>query len=937
MMERGQAGLFDPAVAQTVLEIEERHRHVPEVFARGDSLDLPLLVFQAHRIRLSHSFDKLTSLSNSRTRLLPHQIEATHRVCSSLRPRFLLADEVGLGKTIEAGLVMKELMLRKGYRRILVAAPATLTIQWQNEMRTRFNEEFVVLHRGNFEHIMLRAARQPTLRLITSIDFIKNEKYNEKLLKLPWDMAVFDEAHRLRRDENKVTQAYAFAERISSRVDAMLLLSATPFRGKLEELYFLIALLDPHILGPRHAFYNEFVIPSRNGDSIEHLKAKLDRILIRRRKVEVGGFTRRIARTVRFDLSPEERAFYDATTEYVRREYNIAMAEKNRAVGFVMIVFQKLLDSSSRALLRALEKRKAMLEMRMHRTQAFSERLANEEDDFMDSLDSLEDEDALVEMAEELGGEDRSAVQQSLHDLRKEILTLARLIQLGRKIRIDRKTQNLKETITRLKKKGHEKIIVFTQFRTTQDYLAETLKEYDVILFHGSLNTKQKEDAIDAFKKRAEVLICTEAGGEGRNLQFADILVNYDLPWSPLKIEQRIGRIHRFGQKNDVLIVNFATRDTVAERVLEVLEKKIRLFEESIGPSDMLLGTVEDDLRFSRSLMDFVSGRISRSMFDDGLEERLSRARDSYSLLNELVAPRFVDFNLNDYYRHTQRERRIDNGLIEDLVLRYLKHYSSGRFEIQPLRKMELIPEEGDSADRRETAVVYSLRDMENRRTEEATFDSDLALQNERLIFLAAGHPLVEEAIDFFASHNERRTMRTVLARPHLRTGHYLTWIVHYRGGLQYTDLVVSYCTHGISDEPTIHVLDRLPFSVEDGVVEDLHGMPPALIEQCRVALHEHANRRGIEIRQERSTLFRSEESKIEVSFGKKIRQLEEKKDIERLRLKQNPVPERKAVLTRTENEILRARQELQARLTGLQVESRIEFDLELLQVYQVV
>ncbi len=916
------------------------------VFIPATGSELPALVYLAHRIRLSHSYDKLSSLSNSRTRLLPHQIEATHRVCSALRPRFLLADEVGLGKTIEAGLVMKELMLRKGYKRILVTTPATLTIQWQNEMRTRFNEEFVVMNRSNFHSVLAQAATSDSIRIITSIDFIKNEKYNEKILKLPWDMAVFDEAHRLRRDDNKITQGYLFAEQLASRVDALLLLSATPFRGKLEELYYLINLLDPHLLGPKHAFYNEFIIPARNGESVEQLRTKLSRILIRRRKVEVGGFTRRIARTIRFDLSPEERAFYDATTEYVKREYNIAMAEKNRAVGFVMIVFQKLLDSSTRALLRALEKRKAMLEMRMHRTSAMAERLVQEEDDFMDSLDSIEDEEYLIELAEELG-DDRSILQKNLSDLRKEILTLSRLIQLGRRIRTDRKVIKLKEAVDRLRKKGHKKFIIFTQFRTTQEYLAEALEDYRVVQFHGSLNVRQKEEAIESFKNQDEILICTEAGGEGRNLQFADILINYDLPWSPLKIEQRIGRIHRFGQKNDCLILNFCTRDTVAERVIEVLEQKIRLFEESIGPSDMLLGTVEDDLRFSRSLMDFIAGRTGKKEFDENLEERVNRARNSYNLLNQLVAPRFVDFNLNDYYRYTRRERRLDNSLIEDLVLRYLKMVPDGRFQLERLREVKLQLDDVDvdvrrgkrSEPRQETCTVYRLHDLQNRTVEEATFDSDYALQNERLAFLAAGHPLIEAAIDYFMHHPERRTQATVKRRRGLKPGLYLTWVVHYRSGLQFTDLAMTYRPQSgdaMAEEGPV-VLDRFPFREDERLLPHVQTVDPQEIEACRSCVSEYALQRGQEVRRERSGLFRSEESKIEISYGKKIRLLEEKKDIERMRAAQNPVPERRAVLTRTENELIKARQEMQLRLSQLKAEARIEFDLELLQIYVVV
>ena len=335
---------------------------------RPGTLEFAGGVLDAHRVKLSHLYDKLSSLSNSRTRLLPHQIEATHIVANSLRPRFVLADEVGLGKTIEAGLIMKELIFRKGYKRVLVAVPAPLAVQWQQEVRSKFNEEFLIINRKNFYEAAGAWNRHP--RIITSIDFIKNPRYGADILKTNWDIVIFDEAHRLRRDYSKVTHAYAFAEKLADRCEALLLLTATPFRGKLEELYYLIRLVDPHLLGPHASFVQEYMMggdadPELEQRRLADLKQRISRVLLRRRKVEVGGFTKRHARTVRLELTPAERAFYDETTEYVRREFNLATREKNHAVTFTMIVFQKLLDSSTRALLRALEKRRAHLEQKV--------------------------------------------------------------------------------------------------------------------------------------------------------------------------------------------------------------------------------------------------------------------------------------------------------------------------------------------------------------------------------------------------------------------------------------------------------------------------------------------------------------------------------------------------------------------------------------------
>ena len=917
--------------------------------------DFAFRLLDAYRVKLNHIYDKLSSLSNSRTRLLPHQIEATHRVVQALKPRFILADEVGLGKTIEAGLVIKELMLRKGYKRVIVAAPATLTVQWQQEMKSKFNEEFVIMDRSNFHRIAAKWSKYP--RILVSIDFIKNEKYGEQVLKTNWDIAVFDEAHRLRRDDSKITHAYSFAEKLAARVDGLLLLTATPFRGKLEELFYLVRLVDLHILGPRNAFFMEYVLPSRSGGSVKDLKSRLDRVLLRRRKVEVGGFTRRFARTIQFELTPQERAFYDETTDYVRREYNLAMQEKNRAVGFVMIAFQKLLDSSTRALLRALEKRKAMLEMRMHQTSFLAE-----------SADSYNLEDIDPELADDWEEDDISAeegsFQKSYKDLRKEVLTLGKLIHLGRAIKQDKKLIKLRDTLQKLKKEGHKKFIIFTQFRTTQDYLLENLPDFKVELFHGSLNLKEKEQAIENFKGDQEVLICTEAGGEGRNLQFASILINYDLPWSPLKIEQRIGRIHRFGQTRDVFIFNFATRDTVAERILEVLENKIRLFEESIGPSDMLLGSIEDDLKFNKTLMDFVSGKLDQESFESTVEERVAMARNSYERLNELVAPQMVDFNLNDYYRITEKERAIKNSEIEHLCLYYCQQTDLSHFELKSQKD-----------------GIYEITDYNKGTKRQGTFDSELALSNDSLDFLAVGHPLVDECLDYFLNHPSRETFVQMSGTDAMPAGHYLIYLVQFENGFQRTELMGVHADesghlsfhreiaippgHRLQNGKNGHKSRPRPSSRQrpdagmndytadfppnaDGYALDgdsldaennaLHMHPDlmSLLRRSEVLLRKEVEAIASELKEQLHPVFKKEEYKLEISYGKKLRILEEKKDIERMKFSQNPVPERKARLTRAENLILKARQEMELQLEEIRRQSSMKLQIRPIQIYRL-
>lgn len=296
-------------------------------------------------------------------------MESTHRIVNALKQRFLIADEVGLGKTIEAGLVIKEMIYKQGYSRILIVCPASLMFQWQNEMESKFNEKFIIMDRN----VLRKAAKsvgeggnpwKVHNKIICSLDFIKNKNFEENLSRCLWDFVIFDEAHRLRRDVNNSTLAYSMAEVISAKTKSLLLLSATPFRGKLEELFFLIGLIDKNTLGPFQSFYNEYCL---DGADLSGLKRKLDQVVIRRTKNEVGGFTKRFARTIRFDLYPDERNLYDETTRYVAEEFNRAMQSENRAVGFVMTVFQKLLDSSSHALHVALTRRTKRLQELMDR------------------------------------------------------------------------------------------------------------------------------------------------------------------------------------------------------------------------------------------------------------------------------------------------------------------------------------------------------------------------------------------------------------------------------------------------------------------------------------------------------------------------------------------------------------------------------------------
>jgi superfamily II DNA or RNA helicase len=649
--------------------------------------------------------DPLAVFSSSRTMLLPHQVEAALKVVSASRPRFLIADEVGLGKTIEAGLILKELKLKHGYRKILIVVPSPLMAQWQQELRTKFAEEFVIL---NGDAMRKPAALQNGNQFLVSIDLAKDERYLDQFLNANFDLVVFDEAHRLRRDANTVTQAWHFANAMSAAVEGFLLLSATPFRGKLEEIFFLIQLIDPDILGPLATFQTQFA------EDASLLRDRLAPVVIRRRKIDVGGFTKRFAKTVKIDLGREEREFYDRTTEYVKTEFNRALSRGENLKSFIMIVFQKLLDSSPYALLRALDGRRARLEGLYFRVMH----------EIAESEDVME---AVREFQEEEGFEEAGVINPQ--EVRQEIQHLTHLAVLGRKIQSDSKLKHLQKTLKTMRGMGHQKFVIFTQFKSTLEYLAENLKSYKVAGFHGGLNFEQKEAAIRSFFDDIDILICTEAGGEGRNLQIAACLINYDLPWSPLKLEQRIGRIHRFGQLRDVHIVNFACRDTVAERVVEVLEEKIRLFENALGPSDTLLGAFESEYKFGRSLMAFLGAKKTKREHNEELERSLFLAKENLRNVDRLISTEHMSFNLAAFrHAHDSEEGRQSGSELKALITDYAAQTGMAVKSDAAVVEIREAPKDG----------------VKNKMVRRGTFDHDLATKRVDLEFFAFGHEYID-------------------------------------------------------------------------------------------------------------------------------------------------------------------------------------------------
>jgi superfamily II DNA or RNA helicase len=492
----------------------------------------------AGRLSLTRGFENLLALNSVHDLdRYDYQLQACFRVLRQLRGRALLADEVGLGKTIEAGLILKEYVLRGLVRRALVLTPVSLMSQWREELRHKFDLPFEVRTRGE------GWGAHPFL--IASIDTAKTERNRDEIGGADYDLLVVDEAHRLR---NHLTQGWRFVDALSLKY--LLLLTATPVQNDLRELYNLVTLLKPGMLGTYRNFRREFMVRGdkrlpKNPRGLAHV---LSRVMIRTSRSSTSlVFPGREVRMVPFEMSRDERKLYDGVADFIRDVVAEGEPRDFPRWHFLLLVLQKEMGSSAPAAARTLERSQGVFA--------------------------------------------GTPFARRLHKLAVQ----------ARGIKTHAKVDGL---LHLLHEEADEKFLIFTQFRRTQDFLAAAMERERITpaLFHGSLSPADKDRAIEAFRGPRRVLLSTEAGGEGRNLQFCRTLVNFDLPWNPMRIEQRIGRIHRLGQTRDTRVYNFTTRDTVEDHVLEILDRKIRMFELVVGEMDMVLGQWSDREKFEHEV-----------------------------------------------------------------------------------------------------------------------------------------------------------------------------------------------------------------------------------------------------------------------------------------------------------------------------------------------
>jgi superfamily II DNA or RNA helicase len=613
---------------------------------------------------------------------LPHQLYALNRAMSRDRIRYLLADEVGLGKTIEAGLILRELKLRGMARRILVVAPKGLVRQWQAEMRLHFGEKFHFI-----EPAELAAFRQWRVnakedednlwrmheQVICSLDSVKplegrrgwsleqlntyNRERFEDLISASWDLVIIDESHRLGGSTEQVAR-YKLGAALAEAAPYLLLLSATPHQGKTDQFLRLMQLLDRDSFPDEGSVTQErvrpFVIRTEKRVSIDAEGQPLFKPRVTRLQA-VAWQSRHAA----------QQRLYESVTDYVRHGYNQALASKQRHIGFLMILMQRLVTSSTAAIRTTLERRLVVLDTPQPQTSLF------EQTEFEEWAEL--DGQAQVDLAVQGSRETLEAVAREKSEV-ELLLALARETEAAG---TDTKAEALLELIYKLQQEENDpslKVLIFTEFVPTQAMLAGFLESrgFSVALLNGSMDLDARAKAQQVFARDIRILVSTDAGGEGLNLQFCHVIINFDMPWNPMRIEQRIGRVDRIGQRSVVRAINFVLEDTVEHRVRQVLEAKLAIIAEEFGvdKASDVMDSVESEPLFDELFVHGLQNPDSIEQECDAvltqIKEKITEAKQSTDLLTDGHALEAEDARKwRDHPAQFWLERAITNGLPE--------------------------------------------------------------------------------------------------------------------------------------------------------------------------------------------------------------------------------------------------------------------------------
>ncbi len=724
------------------VEIKAR-RAVPSFNA--DPLHFRLAV-EAQRIGLAYEYDPHFAISVSQIAPLPHQLAAVYDyILPRPRIRFMLADDPGAGKTIMAGLALKELKYRGVAERILIVVPAKLIAQWQRELKDKFGETFIEVNRALLQAFPGRNAWETHPHCVTSIDFAKQDDVMTTLREVHWDLVIVDEAHKMAAyrygKKTDKTDRYQLGELLADRSDGLLFLTATPHKGDPDNFLLLLQLLDPDLYADTEILR-------------QAVKRDENPIFLRRMKEQMCGFDGkqlfpdRHPVTVAYSLSKPERRLYDAVTKYVEDGFQRAFGEENRHVQLALLVLQRRLASSLRAIRRSLENRRD----RLKQIHTLGQEALKAEDDKDLDWDNLADMPEVERWRVEDEALARHTMARDLPELGKEIDELENLIRLAQIAEASGEERKLQELREVMEAEGlfhsDEKLLIFTEAKDTLDYLLENLQRWGFHPVHidGTMDMDSRVQAEQDFEKRRQVMVATEAAGEGINLQFCHLMVNYDIPWNPNRLAQRMGRIHRYGQKKEVFIFNLVASDTREGAVVKKLLEKLDVMRRELGTDSVF--DVIDEVAQGRSLEQlFREALARRRTFDQILAEVDAR----YDPANaELVRKARLEGLATDRIDFSGVRQRKQEAEEHRLMPTYIERFFVEAFEALGEGSLQRKDEGPWGIDWLRT----SLRDVPIRvsrrfgtpakRYRRFTFHKDRAQGDHAPEFVAPGHPLFE-------------------------------------------------------------------------------------------------------------------------------------------------------------------------------------------------
>jgi superfamily II DNA or RNA helicase len=757
------------------LELEEQGA----AFAFDGDGNLFRLASEAVRIRLAHLFDPILAVHTSVLEPLPHQIKAVYGELLPRQPlRYLLADDPGAGKTIMAGLFIKELIVRGDVKRCLVICPGALVEQWQDELGDKFGLRFDIVSRETIENSRTGNPFAEKNLVIARLDHMaRNDDILAKLHHTDWDLVVVDEAHKMSAhyfgNELKETKRYRLGKLVGSVTRHLLLMTATPHSGKEADFQLFMALLDSDRFEGRFR------------DGVHTTNARdLMRRMVKEDLVRFDGrplFPERRAYSVEYTLSEEEAHLYEEVTDYVRDEMNRAErlkaegeGRRGTVVGFALTILQRRLASSPEAIYQSLKRRRKRLEDRL-REEELRKRGAEARIDTTWRLTDLDEEDIeeiderpdaeIEEIEEEVV--DEATAAQTIAELKAEIETLARLEGLARTVRnsgTDRKWEELSTLLQNQQEMfdaegARRKLIVFTEHRDTLNYLADRIRTLlgrpeVVVTIHGGMGRELRRKTQEAFTQDRDtlILVATDAAGEGINLQRAHVMVNYDLPWNPNRIEQRFGRIHRIGQTEVCHLWNLVAVETREGEVFKRLFDKLETQRQALGGRVFdVLGQVFTE----RSLRDLlieavrygerpeVKARLEQ-VVDRAIGEELLRAVSEQALVTDVMSPADVE-RIREQMEEAEA-RRLQPHFIRSFFLEAFRLLGGRISEREPERyEITHVP-----ADIRNRDRVIGVGAPVLRRYERVTFEKELVTLHGKPLaeFVSPGHPLLDAAVD---------------------------------------------------------------------------------------------------------------------------------------------------------------------------------------------